>query len=323
MPAFRDGAMVGEFDIKVIRMSARQPGSDLPLQPHRPDFSPSIRYRSKEFTNVAILKALSTQRRYAREGCALGYAQEMSVVAARVKTAQRGEFVIETAKALPGLIKDWTSNRDLLYQYAGCVAGVLTITSYVRRQRPSEALADLFNTVGLPRVGAWLESGLPRFLAQPNAQSSHALVQLAGLTVLLMLLTPFIKARRNKSRVKFEASCLLGARAASTTWILLMFAVQLGSLQWGINWLLSTSLASMAVTALGLVVLLVLYVIARRLCLEDLIAPVGNNLSWVGTLGCAVVGMAALALMLVIIGPALSLGSWLFSTESDAHHRTQ
>ena len=135
------------------------------------------------------------------------------MVAVRLKEALRGESVIEAAKALPGLIKDWKTNRDLIYQHVGCVAGFLTIAAYIREQRPSEVLADLFNVAGVPSAGDWLESNLPPFLAQPDAQSSHTLIQVAGVAVLLMLVMPFFNARRNESHVDFQAAGLFGARA--------------------------------------------------------------------------------------------------------------
>lgn len=230
--------------------------------------------------------------------------------------------MIEAVKALPGLIKDWKTSRDLIYQHVGSVAGILTIAAYVRKQRPSEVLTDLFNTVGVQRAGAWLESNLPPFLAQPDAQSSHTFMQLAGLAVLLMLVMPFFNARRSNSDVYSQAMGLLGARAASTTWILLVIAVQLGSLQWGIDWLRSTSWALVVMVAFCFVLLLI-YLIARKLRMQDLLVPVGRGLLWLITHGIAVVVMAAFALIFVVICPAFGLGTWLFSTESDAHYITQ
>lgn len=107
-------------------------------------------------------------------------------------------------------------------------------------QRPSEVLADLFAAAGARRIGTWLESELPPFLAQPDAQVDHTLVQLAGVTVLLMLVMPFHNARRNESQVDIQAMGLVEARAASTTWTLLVIAAQFGSIQWSISWLFST-----------------------------------------------------------------------------------
>ena len=244
------------------------------------------------------------------------------MVAVRLKAAQKGDIVIEAVKALPGLIKDWKTNRDLIYQHVGCVAGFLTIAAYVREQRPSEVLSDLFNVAGVPRAGDWLESNLPPFLAQPNAQSSHTLTQVAGVAVLLMLVMPFFNARRNESYVDSQAAGLFGARAASTTWILLVIAVQLGSLQWGIDWLRSTSLILGAIAAFGSVTLLVVYAVARKLWIQDLLAPVGRGLWRLIARGSVVVTMAVFALVFVVIGPALGLGMWLFATESDAHYET-
>ena len=247
----------------------------------------------------------------------------MSVVAVRLKAAQSGEIVIEAAKALPGLIKDWKTNRDLIYQHVGCAAGVLTIAAYVRQQRPSETLVDLFNAVGAQGAGAWLETNLPPFLSRPDVQSSHILVQMAGIGVLLMFVMPFFNARRHESYVDVQAAGLLGARVASTTWILLVFAVQLGSSQWSIDRLRSISLALGAIMAFGLVALLVVYAVARRLWMQDLLEPVKRGLWWLIARGSAVVAMAVFALVFVVIGPVLGLSTWLFSTESDAHYGTR
>lgn len=71
------------------------------------------------------------------------------------------------------------------------------------------------------------------------------------------------------------------------------------------------------------VALLVVYAVARKLWMQDLLAPVGRGLWWLFARGSAVVAMAVFALVFVIIGPALGLGTWLFSTESDAHYETQ
>ncbi|MGQ4496926.1 IMP dehydrogenase [Dermabacteraceae bacterium P13101] len=265
--------------------------------------------------NVSSEEATALLRKNKRE--------RLPLVDARLKATQRGEVAIEAVKTLPTLIKDWKTNRDLIYQHLGCVAGILTIAAYVCDQRPSEVLADLFNAAGMQRIGAWLESGLPPFLAQPDTHSNHVLVQLAGVAVVLMLVMPFFNARRNESYVDAQAMGLLGARAASTTWILLVIAVQLGSLQWGIDWLRSMSWALGVIMAFGSVALLLVYTIARKLWMQDLLVPVGRGLSWMITRGSAVAAMATFALIFVVIGPALGLGTWLLSTESDAHYETQ
>ncbi len=195
--------------------------------------------------------------------------------------------MIEAAKALPGLIKDWKTNRDLIYQHVGCVAGLLTIAAYVHEQRPSEVLADLFTVAGVPSAGDWLESNLPPFLAQPDApvkshphtggrccRASHAR-------------DAVLQRTTERASCRFSGCRPVRCTSRSTTWILLVIAVQLGSLQWGIEWLRSTSLILGAIAAFGLVTLLVVYAVARKLEMQDLLAPVGRGLWWLIARGSA------------------------------------
>ena len=124
--------------------------------------------------------------------------------------------MIETVKALPGLIKDWRSNSDLIYQLVGCLAGGLTIAAYVRGQRPSEVLAAAMYAIGASGVGGWFESGLPPLLAEPHVEASRALVSLSALAVLTMLIKQFFNAKRDDWPIDLQARGLLGSRAAVT-----------------------------------------------------------------------------------------------------------
>lgn len=57
--------------------------------------------------------------------------------------------------------------------------------------------------------------------------------------------------------------------------------------------------------------------------MQDLFAPVGRGLWWLIVRGSAVVAMAVFVSVFVVIGPALGLGTWLFSTEPGAHYETR
>lgn len=73
--------------------------------------------------NAAIPTLFFNHRQIVYEGGTLGCTQDMSAVAVRLRIAQRGEDMIETVKALPGLIKDWMSNSDLIYQLSDASLG--------------------------------------------------------------------------------------------------------------------------------------------------------------------------------------------------------
>lgn len=96
-------------------------------------------------------------------------------MAVRLRIAQRGEDLIETVKALPGLIKDWMSNSDLIYQLVGCPAGVLTIAACVREQRPSEVLAAAMHAMGASGIGGGSSPASHRYLpSRMLKQAAHS-----------------------------------------------------------------------------------------------------------------------------------------------------
>lgn len=229
----------------------------------------------------------------------------------------------EAIKMLPTLFKDWKVSRDVIYQHLGCVAGILTIVAYIRKQRPSEVLAELFNGAGAHNVGAWFETSLPVFIAQPNPVASHFFMRFAGITVIFMLVMPFLNARKNEISLDFQAAGLLGARAPSTVWVALMLAAQFGSLQWGISWLLSLIWVLVTVFVILLAVLLVVYLVSCKLEIQHLLAPVVRALWRCGAHANVVLSIVAFALILVVAGPLLALALWLFSTVSDAHDEAQ
>ena len=225
--------------------------------------------------------------------------------------------MIETIKAVPGLIKDWTTNSDLVYQLVGCGAGLLTIVAYIGQQRPSETMAGLMRVAGATGVAEWFESGLPPVVAQPDTRTSHTLVVVAGLVVLILLVKPFFNARRDDWPIDLQARGILGARGACTAWMLLMLAAQFGSLTWVATWLLSQALAVVAVMAVIALIGGLLFLAASRLTLHHLMNTAGGWISQALAGMGAVVIMTLVALAYVVIGPVFSVTSWLLTTESD------
>lgn len=231
--------------------------------------------------------------------------------------------MIETAKALPGLIKDWKTNSDLIYQLLGCLAGVLTIAAYMREQRPSEVLAAAMHAVGASGVGGWFESGLPPFVAEPHVEASRTLVYIAALAVLTMLIKPFFNAKRDDWSIDLQARGLLGSRAAVTTWVLLMFAAQFASLTWVAEWLRSQAQVAVVVAVVIALILGLAYGAAHRLQIHIRLDVAGAWLTPIAASVSVVLMMTGIALAFAVIGPVLGAVSWLFTTESNAYSDTK
>lgn len=231
--------------------------------------------------------------------------------------------MIETAKTLLGLIKDWKTSSDPVYQWVACGAGILTVSAYIEQQRPSEFMAGTMRFIGAGPAAVWFESGLPPVVAQPNVGASHIVLGVAGLAVLTMLVRPFINARRDEWPVDLQAAGLLGARGACTVWILLLIAAQLGSLDRVPIWLWSVLPDGIMVIAIAILVTGLFYLITRRFWTRSSSEAFGRRLSWLVAGAAVVVAMTLCALLLAVIGPLVSLVSWLFSTESDAHNDTK
>mgnify|MGYP000845092273 FL=1 len=244
-------------------------------------------------------------------------------MAVRLRIAQIGEDLIETVKALPGLIKDWMSNSDLIYQLVGCPAGVLTIAACVREQRPSEVLAAAMHAMGASGIGGWFESGLPPLFAEPHVEASRTLVSLAALAVLTMLIKPFFNAKRDDWPIDLQARGLLDSRAAVTTWVLLMFAAQLASIAWVAEWLRLQVQVAAIVTVVTALILGLAYVAVRRLQMHSLLDAAGAWLVHMAASAGAVVIMTGFALAFAVIGPVIGAASWLLTTESDAYSDTK
>ncbi len=247
----------------------------------------------------------------------------MSVAAGMVKAAQRGVSVNEVGGMLLALIKDLKIGRDSVYQWLGCVAGILMIVASTRDQRPNEVLSGVFRGIGAHSIGEWFETSLPPVLTQPNSSANHLFIGIAFLAVVSMLAMPFFSARKNEWHLDFQAAGLLGARAPSTAWISLMFAAQFGSLQWAYGWLYSLSWVLGAVIVVLAVILLVTYLAICKLQIQDLFVPVVGTLLRCGAQAGVVVTATAFALILVVAGPLLGFALWLFSTVSEAHYEAQ
>lgn len=241
------------------------------------------------------------------------------MVAFRLKTAQREEDMIETVKNVPGLIKDWKTNSDLIYQLVGCLAGVLTIVAYVREQRPSEVLAAAMYAIGASGVGGWFESSLPPLLAEPNVVASRQLANLSILAVLAMLIMPFYKDRPDDRSVELQAQGLLGSRAAVTTWVLLMFAAQLGSIVWVVELLLFLIKVAVIVMFAAIVVGKLAYAAASRFGMLSLVDLLRARLGPTVKSASAVLIMTIIALAFTVMGPFINAAFWFFTTESDAY----
>lgn len=227
--------------------------------------------------------------------------------------------MIETVKALPGLIKGWKTNSDLIYQLSGCIAGTLTISAYIREQRPSEVLSDIMRAVGASGISAWLKSDLPPLLAEPHIVASHALVCLAALAILTMLFKPFFNAQRNNWTINLQARGLLGSRAAVTMWTLLMFAAQLASLTWAAERLRSGVAIAAIVTVLISLLLGVAYYVTRRQEWYSKRNGAGDWLTLAIFNASTVVVMTGFSLVFVVVGPILGAIFWLCATESNAY----
>ena len=228
--------------------------------------------------------------------------------------------MIENVKAMPGLIKDWMSNSDLIYQLVGCLAGVLMIAACVREQRPSEVLAAAMHAMGASGVGGWFESGLPPLFAEPHVEASRILVSLAALTVLTMLIKPFFNAKRDDWPIDLQAR---GSRAAVTTWVLLMFAAQLASIAWVAEWLRLQVQVAAIVTVVATLILGLAYVAVHRLQMHSLLDAAGSWLVHMVASAGAVVIMTGFALAFAVIGPVVGAASWLLTTEADAYSDTK
>ena len=52
-------------------------------------------------------------------------------------------------KALPEVVKNWKTNKDMMFQWVACAAALITVASWIRDQRPSEVIAEVLRLVGV------------------------------------------------------------------------------------------------------------------------------------------------------------------------------
>lgn len=178
----------------------------------------------------------------------------------------------------------------------------------MRNQRPSEVLAVTMHALGASKTGGWLESSLPPLVGEAHSEVGRTLVLLAACVVAVMLIKPFLNASEDDWPVYLQAQGLVGSRAAATVWVLLMFAAQVAPMAWVSQIQRLAMLISVIALVLGLA-----YAAARsfrRSSRHD------EDHSWLVNVGLVVM-MTGFALVLAIIGPALSLAFWFFATESD------
>lgn len=226
--------------------------------------------------------------------------------------------MFKVVKGLMEFLKDRKTNSDLLYQWLACAAAMLTIAAYMRHQRPSEVLAEVTRVWGLDSASAWFTTGLPPVLALPNQTAQQIVLLIAEILVMAMLFLPFRVARQEERPVGWQAQGLLGARAPSTIWILLMVASQLGSLDWVVASLLSVASAVIHFLATAAIVAVLLYLALRLLHIQDLVTFVSKKFA---RIVCDATGLAfvvAASLGFAVIAPLVGKFFWAASIESDS-----
>lgn len=246
-------------------------------------------------------------------------AQETSVAVAMLAIAQGGDSMLEAVKAVPSLVKGWKTSSNLIYEWLAAAAAALTIVSCLEVQRPSDVLAEAMPRSGAKAASEWLLSNLPPVLARPDANVQYIVLTAAGVLILVMLTVPLITARRENWPVEIQARGLIGARAASTFWVLLMVAVQLGSIDWVLVAARSAVGTIMGVFVVLVIVVAVLSLAVRRLDFCEFVSPA------VRALGRAAYAMSVTALMTIFAlsiaaaGPLFWLIAWCAATESESH----
>ena len=223
--------------------------------------------------------------------------------------------MFKVVKDLMDFLKDRKTNSDLLYQWLACAAAMLTIAAYVRHQRPSEVLAEVTRVWGLDSASAWFTTGLPPVLALPNQTAQQIVLLIAEILVMAMLLLPFRVARQEGRPVGWQAQGLLGARAPSTIWILLMVASQLGPL----NWFAIRQFSG------GVLLFVTVLIIAGLLCLNARLFrfrnPLASGFQKLSSIVCdaiKILSVATLSFGLAVIAPLVGKFFWAASIESDS-----
>ncbi|MCQ4619196.1 hypothetical protein KBX10_08935 [Corynebacterium sp. CCUG 59401] len=221
-------------------------------------------------------------------------------------------------KKLSDIIKELKSGGDFLFQLVGFVAAVTTLIALYRRQTPTQVWASAVEMLGAQKVGDKLENELPLIL-DPDKLSGNIFLLLSALTVLSMSIAPFFKAKEDNWRIIEQARGLLGCRAASSFWILLLAAAQF----------VTPTHVPLWVIGCGCVLTLLYLLGGSFILMSTNPAPEGDlkpedysyqhglrDLSWV-------LSMVVLALIFVIAGPIFIAVLWLCSVERETLRKTK
>ena len=223
--------------------------------------------------------------------------------------------MLDAVKALPEVVKNWKTNKDMMFQWVACAAALITVASWIRDQRPSEVIAEVLRLVGVRSASDSFLSGLPPVLARLNLDAQHIVEILAALLLIVMLSGPLYNAWRDDWNVDLQVQALLGARAPGTFWLLLMVAGQFGPLDWVLSLTRFIAGVVLAVAILGMLI----YSACRRRGVDGLDSRANSCIN--RALYCAgiILFLSVLGIALAAIAPVAGVISWLASTESDAY----
>ena len=223
--------------------------------------------------------------------------------------------MLDAVKALPEVLKNWKTNKDIMFQWVACAAALITVASWIRDQRPSEVIAEVLRLVGVRSASDSFLSGLPPVLASPNPGAQHIVEALVALVLIFMVSGPLYNAWRDDWNVDLQVQALLGARAPGTFWLLLMVAGQFGPPDWVLS---STRCIAYAVSVVAILGMLI-YSACRRRGVDGLDSRANSCIN--RALYCAgiILFLSVLGIALAAIAPVAGVISWLASTESDAY----
>ena len=228
---------------------------------------------------------------------------------------RRERRMLDAVKALPEILKNWKTIKDIMFQWVACAAALITVASWIRDQRPSEVIAEVLRLVGVRSASDSFLSGLPPVLASPNPGAQHIVEVLVALLLIFMVSGPLYNAQRDDWDVDLQAQALLGAPAPGTFWLLLMVAGQFGPLDWVLSLTRFIAGVVLAVAILGMLI----YSACRRRGVDGLDSRANSCIN--RALYCAgiILFLSVLGIALAAIAPVAGVISWLASTESDAY----
>ena len=227
--------------------------------------------------------------------------------------------MLDAVKALPEVLKNWKTNKDIMFQWVACAAALITVASWIRDQRPSEVIAEVLRLVGARSASDFFLSGLPPVLARLNLDAQHIVEILAALLLIVMLSGPLYNAWRDDWNVDLQVQALLGARAPGTFWLLLMVAGQFGPLDWVLSLTRYIEGAVIVVVIIAMIVQGLIYLLRRRIGNYYLFARTSSWINWALYRAGVILLMSVLSIAVAAIGPVARVISWLASTESDAY----